>query len=202
MKMIISCIGDSLTEGDYGIPGRTCIPNVHKENYPYFLEKLTNCEIRNYGYCGYKPSDILLLCNTGKINLQGSNIIIILLGTNGGLDGKINTTDNEAFYKLIEFCKKEAPQANLYICTPPHVTTNPKYSNCGYFDRVRKSVFFVRKLANELNLYLIDLAKSEYFTDLTEDIMQPNDGLHFGLKGYQTLAKVIYDSLLEFPHEK
>lgn len=48
-KTLICCIGDSLTEGDYGISGCTGIPNVKTENYPYFLEKEVNCTVINYG---------------------------------------------------------------------------------------------------------------------------------------------------------
>ena len=39
--MKIACIGDSLTEGDYGVSGKVGIANVHKENYPSFLAKMT-----------------------------------------------------------------------------------------------------------------------------------------------------------------
>ena len=32
--MIICCIGDSLTEGDYGVKGMNCVADVHEKNYP------------------------------------------------------------------------------------------------------------------------------------------------------------------------
>ncbi len=34
--MRICCLGDSLTEGDYGVFGKRGIANVHAENYPFF----------------------------------------------------------------------------------------------------------------------------------------------------------------------
>ena len=33
-KRVICCIGDSLTEGDYGMYGVTGVANVHEKNYP------------------------------------------------------------------------------------------------------------------------------------------------------------------------
>ena len=55
MKKVIICIGDSLTEGDYGIKGKSGIVNVQPKGYPYFLEKMLDCEARNYGKCGFGP---------------------------------------------------------------------------------------------------------------------------------------------------
>ena len=49
---VICCLGDSLTEGDYGIFGKSGIANVQPENYPYFLSKITGWEVRNFGKCG------------------------------------------------------------------------------------------------------------------------------------------------------
>ncbi len=35
--MIISCLGDSITEDDYRIKGKRDIANVNSKNYLYFL---------------------------------------------------------------------------------------------------------------------------------------------------------------------
>ena len=35
----ICCLGDSLTEGDYGIFGKSGIANVKTDNYPCFWRK-------------------------------------------------------------------------------------------------------------------------------------------------------------------
>ena len=49
--MKICCLGDSLTEGDYGVKGKSGIANVKKENYPYFLAQSTGWEVKNFGFC-------------------------------------------------------------------------------------------------------------------------------------------------------
>ena len=84
--MKIVCLGDSLTQGDYGDFGKRCIPNVHPENYPYFLSEILNCEVVNYGKCGFTSSDFINFYNSGAVDVKGADIIIIMLGTNGGLD--------------------------------------------------------------------------------------------------------------------
>lgn len=49
--MIVSCIADSLTEGNNGVNSKRGIANIHRENYPYYLKKLTGAEVYNSGKC-------------------------------------------------------------------------------------------------------------------------------------------------------
>ena len=189
--MIIACLGDSLTEGDYGVYGKRCIANVQKENYPYFLSKIFDAEVRNFGKCGYTATSYLNYYKEGNVNLDNADVIIVMLGTNGGHDDINETQANIDYRELIDLCQKDAPCAKLILCTPPHVTSNPEYSNCGYAYQVEKATAFVRKLAKEDNISIIDVALCEQFNADNEHIMQPNDGLHFGEKGYKTLAEFI-----------
>ncbi len=194
--MIISCIGDSLTEGDYGVFGKSGIANVKSLNYPYFLQKIMGGEVRNFGKCGYRPSNSLEMYRNGQINVRNSDIILILLGTNGGVHPTDNTAaENVAYQELLELCKKDAPKAKIILCTPPHVTENPEYSNCGYAAQVADAVTFIRVFAKENGYSLLDTASCPEFTAETETIMQPNDGLHFGEEGYRVLAKYIAEQL-------
>lgn len=55
--MKIICMGDSLTEGDYGLPGQSGIANIQPESYPYFLAKHTGWTVVNAGRCGYRATD-------------------------------------------------------------------------------------------------------------------------------------------------
>lgn len=193
--MIISCIGDSLTEGDYGVKGKTGIPNVHKENYPFYLAKITGAEVRNFGKCGFNPTSYKKYYDEGKADVRGSDIIIIMLGTNGCLDPDQDIKGNCDYEYLVKKCSEDAPEAEIYLCTPPHVTENPEYSNCGYAKQVRKAVLFVRDFAAKNGFKLIDTAKCPDFTPETEAVMQPNDGLHFGAEGYRKLAEYISQHL-------
>lgn len=193
--MIISCIGDSLTEGDYGVFGKTGIANVKPENYPYFLARLTGCEVRNFGKCGFTSVSYRRFYDEGNVDIKNSDIIIVMLGTNGQLDPDCDIQGNRDYKYLIDAFKKEAPSAEIIVCTPPHVTENPEYSNCGYAGQVKKAVDFVRNFAKRENLPLLDLALCPHFTAESEKEMQPNDGLHFGLAGYEKLAEYIFTEL-------
>ena len=193
--MIISCLGDSLTEGDYGIKGVSCMANVHKEGYPYFLARLMDCEVRNFGKCGYRSSDLLKFYDEGNINVSGSDIVLIMLGTNGGQSASEDTPDNICYRELILRVKRDAPKAKIYLITAPHVTSNPAYSNCGYAQQVKEAVEFTRKTALETGLALIDLASDPRLTEGMEPYFQSNDGLHFNALGYQKIAERIWFEL-------
>lgn len=194
--MVISCIGDSLTEGDYGVFGKRGIANVHEKNYPYFLQKILGGEVRNFGKCGYTASTFLERYAENNVRVEGSDIILIMLGTNGGLEPENPTAKGNADYAaLVALCKKNAPNAKVVLCTPPHATENPEFSNCGYQPSVSAAVKFVRDFAKREGHVLIDVANCPEFTAKNEEIMQPNDGLHFGEVGYYTLAKYIAEKL-------
>ena len=190
-NIIISCLGDSLTEGDYGVKGKSGIANVHNENYPYFLSKFIDATVRNFGKCGFTSSSYKKYYDTGSVTVKDSDIIIIMLGTNGGLDPENDTQGNRDYKYIVDECRNDAPKARIVLCTPPHVTENPEYSNYGYAEQVKKAVLFVRNFADKSGLKLIDVANCPYFTAESEYIMQPNDGLHFSETGYRKLAEYI-----------
>ncbi len=198
MNKLICCIGDSLTAGDYGVLNMTGIANVQEKNYPYFLKQLTKCEVRNYGYCGAKASDILWVFNQGRIDVSNANIIIILLGTNGGNTPEGNSKSDLAYKEIIKRCQAQSPRAEIFLCTPPHATTDPKRSNFGFYENTKNAAIFVKNLAKTLHLHEIDLFNDDTFNSDNESIMQPNDGLHFSEVGYQELARIIYQNIKKF----
>ncbi len=193
--MTIICIGDILTEGDYGVFGKSGIANIHAENYPYFLSKILAAEVRNFGKCGYRSSTMLSYYENGNVDLNGADVIIVMLGTNGGQDSVNDSYENECYRKLIAHLKKDAPDSKLILCTPPHATVNPEFSNCGYMPQIEEAVKFVRKYAEESRLPLIDVALCPDFTAENEKIYQANDGLHFVEEGYRVLAQYIANGL-------
>lgn len=193
--MRICCLGDSLTEGDYGVLGKRGIANVHSENYPYFLKNMLGCEVFNYGKCGYTSTSYLKHYMAGNADVSGADIVLIMLGTNGGLSLKEDTQGDIDFKTLISLVQNDASQAKIVLITPPHATENPEYSNCGYINNILNAREFVKKLAVELNLPLVDLGAFEEFNAETEKIYQSNDGLHFNEKGYKVMAEFIYKEL-------
>ncbi len=193
--MIVSCIGDSLTEGDYGVYGKRGIANVHAENYPYFLAKNTGWTVRNFGICGFTATAMLNYYESGRIDCRGSDYILIMLGTNGGLSGSTETTGNNDYRKLIRYLKADYPDSQIVLLTPPHVTVNPEFINCGYIHNVTGGREFTRLLAKEENLPVIETALIPEFTAENETLYQANDGLHFVKEGYAVLAAFIEKEL-------
>lgn len=191
--MIICCLGDSLTEGDYGGKGPG-IADVHEKNYPYFLQKITGAEVHNFGMCGFTASLYLNYYKSGAVKVDDADIIIVLLGTNGGHSIEEDTQCNKDYRELIKLLQKDS-KAKIYLCTPPNASTNPEFCNCGYADKARSAAQFVRQLAKETGLPLIDLANSKRITPEHEKEYQANDGLHFVEKGYQVLAEEIHQGL-------
>jgi lysophospholipase L1-like esterase len=189
--MKIVCLGDSLTEGDYGVYNKSGIANVKPQNYPYFLSLFLNCEVKNFGRCGATPKTYLDFYNRGGVDVKGADVIIIMLGTNGGL----SLTDNNDYLQIINNCHRDCENAKVVLCTPPHATINPKMSNCGYKPNVDNATAEVKQIAKDKNLALIDLNSFNGFNDDNENIMQPNDGLHFSELGYKTLAEFIKNQL-------
>lgn len=194
-KLKIVCIGDSLTEGDYGILNKKGIPNVHSKNYPYYLGQLLGTEVINYGKCGFTSTTYLDYYKKSKLNVADADLVIVMLGTNGGLDDESDTQGNKDYDELIRLLAKDAAMAKIALCTPPHVTKNEKLSNYGFEDCVNKAVKFVRNYSKGKNVDCIDLATCELLNDRNEVIMQPNDGLHFTEVGYGVIAMFIRDEI-------
>lgn len=196
--MRIVCIGDSLTEGDYGVYKKACIANVHKENYPFFLSKLSGADVINYGHCGRTPTTYYqTYCQESQIDVTKADYILIMLGTNGGMNPEVETQGNIDYNLIIDYCIENNKDAKIVLITPPHATEDKNYSNYGCFDNVKKSAETVRKISKARQLPLIDLFAFEGISEKTTEELQYNDGLHFIMKGYLVLAAYIYGSLCE-----
>ena len=157
---------------------------------------MTGAEVRNFGRCGWRASHMLEWYRSGGVDLSGADIVIILLGTNGGHAAEGETPDNAAYAELAERVLRDVPGVRLYLCTPPNATTDPSYSNYGYAPQVAEAAGFVRRLTERLSLPLIDLASSRRITPETEAELQSNDGLHFNREGYRVLAEEILAAIL------
>ncbi len=197
--MLISCLGDSLTEGAYGIYGKPGIANVKKEGYPYFLSKIMNAEVRNFGKAGYKASTLLNYYKDGNIDVHGSDIIVIMLGTNGGIDPvDFESYENRCYAEIVDLCRADAPCAKIFLCTPPHVTTDPEKTCFGYEGRVKDAISFIRPYAKAQGLSVIEVAHHPEFCAENEEKYQPVDGVHFNMEGYSALADFIGAALKEY----
>ena len=191
--MHILCIGDSLTEGDYGCrPGVAC---VKPENYPYFLSRELGCTVCNAGKCGYNATQALNYYLEGNIPNDCYDVILVMLGTNLGLSYDGDTTHRDSYRALLCRLKEDYPSSVIVCLTPPHATVRPEYPNCGYEKYVENARKDIIKIAKELSLPLIDVWKDSPIQDGHEEEYQPVDGLHLGRTGYALLASFIAGEL-------
>ena len=189
----IACIGNSLTEGDYG-SGQKGVANKQLLNYPYYLAKSLGCQTINYGLCGKNAKNYYTDYYT-KADISDCDIILVMLGTNKGLDG-----DYGKYYgKLIEAIQKDMKKdAIIVLITPPSATTDTSKVNCGYSVNVTSSYTFVTSYAKENNIKMIDAYTNSPIQPDMETFYQPNDGLHMAREGYKAFAEFIAEELAKF----
>jgi len=190
----IACLGDSLTEGDYGLPEG--VGGRKFENYPYYLGRYTGASVTNFGRCGATSSSYLHdYYDTGLVDISDSDVILLMLGTNKGLAADTELYgDYAALVEGILADKKEG--ALLVLVTPPSATTDETKINCGYMDSVISARDGVVKIAREKALPLIDAYRNSPIQPDTEDIYQSLDGLHLTRDGYEAFARYIAGELL------
>lgn len=202
--MTILCIGDSLTEGDYGSePEGT--KNVHSENYPFYLKKYLQCDVINMGKCGASAKSYYHTMFQ-KINFETihPDKVLIMLGTNGGLSDTIEIdclggqyqnfadTNTGCYCKIIEeTIENTGHNAEIILMTPPHAGIKRMHNRLNAIN----SNAIVHKVAQRYGLMVLDMLNDSGFTDENQDIMQPIDNLHFGREGYEKMAEFIAKSI-------
>lgn len=198
-QLNIVCIGDSLTEGDLGADPYASAQNITPYNYPYWMCRYLDCIVTNKGKSGY--TTIQAWENVVQnIDFTGVNTIIIMLGSNGGLTDTIDTdcpdntpytqyanTNTGDYCKIIEYTMEQAPNTQIILCTPPHISKirgNKRTTTI-------QAAAVVRKIADRYELPLIDMMLRAGFNDWNESIYQPVDGLHFSVDGYKHMGTFI-----------
>ena len=189
--MNILCIGDSLTEGDYGSePEGTA--NVHEENYPYFLSKLTSAHVVNAGKCGYTAT-AYAKHQLKKLDFSiYYDYVIIMLGTNYAGD-----RDYENYCRIIDFVQdknrnEEQHSGTIILCTCPYADP---IRRSRYASNVEKANQTVRSIADKYHLPVFDVNRESGINADTSSFYQPIDGLHFGREGYLKLAEYLAKQL-------
>ncbi len=199
----IVCLGDSLTYGDYGttVAGKGY---PHAENYPYFLANYTGALVEWYARCGYNAANIASDYSNGvmyseavgkRVDLTDADYIIIMLGTNGGLELIGDRTNYDSYLTLVQSIRSDIPEAKVILVTPPHATEDKSKVNYGYMPNVQSAYSGVYKIADICGIPVFDALYDSGIDETTEEIMQPNDGLHFGGVGYASFAAYITNQL-------
>lgn len=201
----ILCIGDSLTEGDYGSePEGTA--NVKPQSYPYFLQKYlgTNTNVINAGKCGF-TAVAYWEQTLRSLDVGNADVIVVMLGTNGEMTDSIEAdtksfdyetyADTEAgrYCSIIEYLMEKNSEAVICLCTCPYVDASRRSRNA---KNVAMANQVLPKIAARYHLPLFDVNGEMGVSDFNTKIMQPIDGLHGGVKFYNRLANYIGSKIL------
>ncbi len=199
----IVCIGDSLTQGDYGSnpPGTM---NVKDENYPFFLAEITGADVFNAGACGRSASLYWSEIQNRVALSENTEMILIMLGTNGYLTDTIDedtmsdnyndyaNTETGSYAKIIEYCmEKTGNKAKIILMTPPVTTARDKA-------QMETTVEVIKKFGKKYGLDVIDNYNNCGITYDNISTYMPVDGLHCGLDGYKVLAQYIAGQALKY----
>ena len=194
----IVCVGDSLTYGDYGttVHGKGY---PHAENYPYYLAKYTGASVEWYACGGYTAKALArdyadgVFSGIGRpgvsVSVKDADIVLVMLGTNGGLPLVGDRSNYDAYLSLANNLKNDVKKgARVVLMTPPPATTDESKVNYGYAPNVASAYAGVYKIAGNLSLPVFDVYRDAGFSDENEALFRPNDGLHFAGVGYGALA--------------
>jgi lysophospholipase L1-like esterase len=207
-KTRIACIGNSITAG-----ARVSDPGLH--SYPAVLsailqrEGYSNYQVRNFGIGG------ATIIKFGSPNLWGildslrqfvPDIVIIKVGTNETVsDPRFNWEHIGDFEKdyteYIEAIKKVNPGCRFILCSPLDMVIETS----GLLPERVENLTQRRPRIWQLRERIRKIAKEQqaFFLDLTEpfkgrsDLMTTGDGVHPNKDGYQFLANLVFDFMVQ-----
>jgi lysophospholipase L1-like esterase len=204
----VLCIGDSITYGGAGKPGA----NV-SISYPRYLSKLSGWTVDSNGMSGYSVTDIWNAIYAANTDYTQYDSVILFMGTNVV---KYGTTTNDALTDTIatdanavSYLDYANTATGNYCKIIKHIlskNSNIKIFLCGltYQPRAEALNGIIKKIAENYasnNVKYLDLYNNVYY-DLRQYIYHQyyNDTaqiVHFGKMGYLTLAKVIYNTMID-----
>ena len=173
------CIGDSLTvgadytSGEYG--------GNMKENYPYYLGKLTGNEVDYIATAGFSAKNWWDKNQNNDFSAYDS--AIIWLGTNEGLlhAGYVDLSTNTGCYgAIIKKLITDNPNIKIFLCKVKHSSGDAAVTN-----RV------ISNLAQAYHTGVIDIPSSDLWDAENMAIYHPNNNVHFSKVGNHALANFI-----------
>ena len=203
----ILCIGDSLTQGDYGSNPAGTI-NIKSENYPFYLNKYINkfvtTNVINAGKCGY-TSTTYWESKVKTIDFTNVKTIVIMLGTNGYLTDTVETdtnilsgqtyenyanTNTGNYCKIIEYClERTSNLAQIILVTPPKTSQRDKV-------KMELTVDVIKKIGKKYSLKVLDGYNEFGISPTNFSTMLPIDGLHGGKLAYKKIGTYIGSNII------
>ncbi|MEE3475331.1 MAG: SGNH/GDSL hydrolase family protein, partial [Ruminococcus sp.] len=199
----ILCIGDSLTRGVINTD-----VDIIRESYPYWVGKTLSSYAANAGYPGGVPRTWWARRANYEQPTADTDLVLIMFGTNGELTQNTLATDvgpytDYADYadtsvgcycKIIEWIMEQTSNhAQIILMTPPMpwpTTRDESYAR-GKYNTCLNSLPVIRAIAERYALPVIDVFYGSGMNKYNGSVFRPNDGIHFGAKGYHKLGTFI-----------
>ncbi|MGT2845783.1 GDSL-type esterase/lipase family protein [Streptococcus massiliensis] len=162
-------------------------------------QKIANLQVINTAVSGNNTRDLLARLEADILSQSATDYLFLLIGANDLATHKqIPLVEfKENLLELILRLREKFTHINLCIISPPPVDeSKQQYRKNSIIEEYVKTMQMVALDTDcaFLNLYQLFLNHTE------ENLMTlmtglENDGLHFGLKGYQILADAIYQKI-------
>ena len=161
------------------------------------LQKLNSYQIYNTAISGINSGGLALSLPNLVFNQPKCDYLIILVGTNDlAVHKQVPVQQFEDNLKLIasSIIWLYYP-GKVILITPPAVDENKQKVRNNLL--VQEYSNIIKRIANEYKFSFIDLASKMQANKNFPEIFngKKNDGLHFGVKGYELLAKLIVQKL-------
>ena len=161
------------------------------------LQKLNSYQIYNTAISGINSGGLALSLPNLVFNQPKCDYLIILVGTNDlAVHKQVPLQQFEDNLKLIasSIIWLYYP-GKVILITPPAVDENKQKVRNNLL--VQEYSNIIKRIANEYKFSFIDLASKMQANKNFPEIFngKKNDGLHFGVKGYELLAKLIGQKL-------
>ena len=182
-----------------GEPLGTRLPSDRNPLLPvhFQLQKLNSYQIYNTAISGINSGGLALSLPNLVFNQPKCDYLIILVGTNDlAVHKQVPLQQFEDNLKLIasSIIWLYYP-GKVILITPPAVDENKQKVRNNLL--VQEYSNIIKRIANEYKFSFIDLASKMQASKNFPEIFngKKNDGLHFGVKGYELLAKLIVQKL-------
>ena len=161
------------------------------------LQKLNSYQIYNTAISGINSGGLALSLPNLVFNQPKCDYLIILVGTNDlAVHKQVPLQQFEDNLKLIasSIIWRYYPGKVIFV-TPPAVDENKQKVRNNLL--VQEYSNIIKRVTNEYKFSFIDLASKMQANKNFPEIFngKKNDGLHFGVKGYELLAKLIGQKL-------
>lgn len=204
-KLIVNCLGDSITEGLLHTGSKMQNP------YPSLLKKYLDCaKVNNYGMGGTKITNenSSSFVERAKNMDKEANIIIVMGGTNDALFasplGTPSDTSDATLYgaldALCNYLKTNHPDAHIIFCTPLQMADRHDrwcYQNSGY-----KITDVATAMKTVCARYDIDVYDAQTLIPFkaqanTDDSTGAADGVHPSQAFMDNFAKTLAEYIVE-----